>query len=49
MDPKYSETGLRLVFSVDLISHLLLTHASFSEKAAGCLHEVSLVPEAGQL
>lgn len=49
MDSKYSEMGPRLGFSIDLISHLLLTNAYFSEKAAGCLHEVSLVSEASQL
>lgn len=49
MDSKCSVTGLRLVFSIDLISHLLLTHVYFSEKAAGCVREVPLVSEASQL
>jgi len=48
MDSKSSETGLRLAFSVDLISHLLLAYVYFSEKATGCLHEVPLVSEASQ-
>lgn len=42
-------TGLRLVFSIDLISHSLLIHVYFSEKAAGCVREVSVVSEASQL